>query len=281
MNNSEKRQVAEKLSDYCSRFGSRNRAAASLKGVSSATVTQVLNDNWEQIADSMWRNIASQIGYTRREWNGVETTNYRILHQLLTDAQNDAQVFAVVDAAGAGKSFACRRFAESGKNVYMLTCAEYWDKKRFLRKLLETMGKECSDSSIGEMMETAISELLKRELPLIILDEADKLEDHVLHLFITLYNRLEDRCGIVLCATNFLSKRIRRGVSLNKKGYNEIHSRLGRNCIQLNGVSAKDITSVCVANGVSDREKIREVIDDSEGDLRRVRRKIYALLKSV
>jgi Cdc6-like AAA superfamily ATPase len=279
MNNSEKRQIAEKLSEYCSRFGSQNKAANSLKGVSAATITQVLNDNWDLIADTMWRNIASQIGFNTREWKSVETGDYRILQQLLCDSKEDAQVFAITGDSGTGKSFACRSFTEHNKNVYLLKCASHWNRRLFLEELLGVIGKHSGGYSLSEMMKIATTELLKQDRPLLILDEADKLDNHVLYLFITIYNELEERCGIVLCATNYLDKRIRSGRSYNRKGYNEIYSRIGHNCIALNGLSSKDITSVCVANGVTDKELIREVIDDSEGDLRRIRRKIYAIKK--
>jgi EAL domain-containing protein (putative c-di-GMP-specific phosphodiesterase class I) len=38
-----------------------------------------------------------------------------------------------------------------------------------------------------------------------------------------------------------------------------------------------DITSICIANGIDDNRLVKEVIEDSEMDLRRIKRKIYAL----
>ena len=92
-------------------------------------------------------------------------------------------------------------------------------------------------------------------------------------------NSLEDECGLLLVATSHLEVRIKRGVKSNKKGYNEIWSRIGRKCVALKGVSAADITAVCEANGVTDPRDIDAVINDSECDLRRVRRKIHAITK--
>ena len=45
----------------------------------------------------------------------------------------------------------------------------------------------------------------------------------------------------------------------------------------LRGVTARDITAICEANGVTDSHDIDDVIEDSEQDLRRVKRKLYAL----
>jgi hypothetical protein len=58
-----KQNITNSLRSYCERYESQNRAAASMKGVSAATVSQMLNGNWDLIKDEMWRNVASQTGY--------------------------------------------------------------------------------------------------------------------------------------------------------------------------------------------------------------------------
>ncbi len=139
------------------------------------------------------------------------------------------------------------------------------------------MGRDYTGYTVGEMMSEAVRALKMQESPLLILDEADKLSDQVLYFFITLYNSLEDECGIVLCATQHLEKRIKKGIKLNKKGYAEIWSRLGRKCVALSGVSAADITAICEANGISDLTDIDDIIADSDSDLRRVKRRVHAV----
>jgi len=147
----------------------------------------------------------------------------------------------------------------------------------FLSELLAAMGRDATGLNVSELMHEVVRQLKMQDRPVLIIDEADKLSDQVLYFFITLYNELEDRCGIVLIATDHLAKRIRRGLKLNKKGYKEIYSRIARRFIELQGLGSVDITMICQANGVTDRKQIKEVIDDAEGDLRRVKRKIHAL----
>lgn len=277
MNESQKQAIANKLAIYVERFDSQNKASKSLKNVSSATISQVLNHKWELIADEMWRNIASQIGYTANEWVAVETGDYRLLNTVLDSARNNSTVFAVVGDAGTGKTFALRNYAENNKRAYLLQCNEYWNRKTFIQELLTAMGRDYSGYTVNEMIGEVVRALKTQQKPLIIMDEADKVSDQVLYFFITLYNQLEDHCAIVMCATDHLSKRIKRGLKLNKKGYKEIYSRIGRKFVELEGLSTSDITSVCVANGITDKARIREVIEDSEYDLRRVRRKIQGL----
>lgn len=272
-----KQQITLALKRYCDRYESQKRAANSLKDVSAATVSQMLNGNWSQISDEMWRAVSSQTGVKDTNWEAVETTTYKRMTKILSDCQTGALVMGVTGDAGTGKTFAVKRYAESHRQVYVLCCNEYWNRKLFLSELLQMMGRDSSGYTVGEMMAVVVRGLKMQESPLIVLDEADKLSDQVLYFFISLYNHLEDECGIVLCATSHLEKRLRRGMKLNKKGYAEIWSRLGKKCVPLRGVTARDITAICEANGVTDSHDIDDVIEDSEQDLRRVKRKLYAL----
>ncbi len=114
--------------------------------------------------------------------------------------------------------------------------------------------------------------------PLLIFDEADKLIESVFHYFIDLYNRLEDHCGIVFFSTNYIKRRMAMGLRYDKKGYNEIHSRIGRKFFELEATSAKDVYLVCMANGVTDKAAISKVVKDSEAydfDLRRVKKAVH------
>ncbi|MDX9747438.1 MAG: ATP-binding protein [Paludibacter sp.] len=277
MNKIKKEQIVNLLFEYCDRYESQKKAALSLKDVSASTVNQMLNRNWELISDQMWRNVAAQIGYRENPWELVETHDHRIMKSVLRDAKANALVMAICGSAGTGKSFTIKHFQASEKNVFALYCNEFWNKKNFMSEILMSMGRDYKGLTVGEMMHEVVHGLKTAENPILIFDEADKLSDAVLYNFISLYNQVEDECGIILCATNHLEKSLRRGVALNKKGYNEIWSRIGRKCIMLKGVSSSDIVSVCEANGVTSQKDIQEVIKDSEGDLRRVKRKIHAI----
>lgn len=280
MEDIKKQQIANALRGYCERYDSQAKAANSLKNVSPATISQMLNCKWELIRDDMWRNVAAQIGWKEEKWNAVATRDFTTLTRILGDVKDNALVMAVTGDAGSGKTFALKQYTESNKQVYMLCCNEYWNRKAFLNELLQAMGRDASGLTVNDMMLEAVRYLKMQESPLLILDEADKLSDKVLYFFISLYNALEGECGMLMVATSHLELRIRKGVKANRKGYNEIWSRIGRKCVTLKGVSAADITAVCEANGVTDRRDIDLVINDSESDLRRVRRKIHAIVSS-
>lgn len=278
MKTKQKESIAVALKIYCDRYDSQNQAATSLKAVSSATISQILNNNWDLIKDTMWRNVASQIGYVENQWQAVETNTFKEITHLLSDAQTYSNVFAITGNAGTGKSFALKQYVASHKRAFLLSCNEYWNRNDFLKELLTTMGRDYSGLTVSEMMSEAVRILKSQDQPIIMMDEADKLSDQVMFFFITIYNQLEDHCGIVLIATDHLEKRIKRGMTLNRKGYKEIYSRVGRNFIELNEIGITDVAQVCHANNIKNKAQIKDIFKQSEGDLRRVKRKIHALI---
>lgn len=293
METNHKTQITNDLRAFCELKGSQNKAANSLKGVSSATISLILSGKTEAIADDMFRNIEAQLRLLNSgdDWNVVETNDFKTLFQLFEDSKKYANVYGIIGDPGTSKTTAVKTYTRDNDNVFRLSCSEFWNKKYFLQELLQSMGRDSSGLTVSEMMNEAIYQILKRQEPIIILDEADKLTDQVLYFFITLYNKLEDNCGIILIATDHLKKRIEKGIKINKKGYKEIYSRMGRKFVELSGVSKDDVSMVCKANGIDDsvrvpvqtnretvmRNAIEVIWNDCEGDLRRVKRKIHAI----
>ena len=146
-------------------------------------------------------------------------------------------------------------------------------------KLLQCMGVDFTGLTVSDMMDDIIDTLKRKESPLLVLDEADKLSDQVLYFFISLYNQLEEHCGIILCATSFLKKRIEKGIRMKRKGYEEIYSRMGRKFVSLQVINSEDVAAVCVANGLTDAKEINRIVEDSDCDLRRVKRAVWAYQK--
>lgn len=279
MQKDERQQIAGRLREYCTQKGSQNKAANSLNGVSSATVSKVLSGDWDTISDEMWRTIASQIGHETKGWQIAETRAYKRMAFLLNNAKTDSLVMAVTGDAGCGKTEAIKNYTAANRNVYHLCCSEYWNRRTFMGKLLQCMGIDYTGSTVSDMMDDIIDNLKRKESPLIVLDEADKLTDQVFYFFISLYNQLEDHCGIILCATNYLEKRIKKGLRTKRKGYEEIYSRMGRKFVELQVVNSEDVAAVCMANGVSDAKSINRIVEDCDCDLRRVKRAVWAMQK--
>jgi DNA transposition AAA+ family ATPase len=275
----QKDAIREGLQAYCERYPSQNRAAGSLKGVSAGTVSIILNGKYENISEEMFRNIAAQVSSgSTSGWQIVETKVYKEINVAMSDAQEWRNVTWVVGDAGCGKTTTAQMYARSHGEVFYILCSEDMSKAEFIREIARTIGLKTDRLPIRELWDAIIGALIQMESPLMVFDEADKLTDNVFHYFISFYNRLEDKCGIIFLSTDYIKRRMDLGLRHNKQGYNEIHSRIGRKFYELDAASAHDIHAICVANGVSSKAKISEVIKDAESydfDLRRVKKMIH------
>lgn len=280
MNETKKHEIKSLLRTYVDRMEGQNKAAHTMAGVSPTTLSNILNEKWDRITKEMWLKVAYYVGWQDTNWKSVETRDYQLLVSLLEDARRTSTVYGIVGRAGVGKSFTLRKYAKSTRKVYLLQCSEYWNRKNFLEELMTQIGRDYRGLRASDMVDDIIRQLKKQHQPLIILDEADKLNDSVMYFFITIYNKLEDQCGIVLCATEYLEKKILKGVRMCRKGYNEIYSRIGRKFIHLNGVCSSDVMGICVANGVTEEKVIKKIWTECEEDLRRVKRSIQAYKKA-
>ena len=277
MTNDERQQIAEKLKSFCNQKGSQNKAAKSM-GISSATLSKILNNDWDTISDDMWRSVAANIGHDGTAWQVVKTRGFERMTFVLEAAKKESLAMAVTGEAGCGKTEAIKNYTAEHPRTYHLCCSEYWNRRTFIGKLLSALGRNMA-GNVSDQMEAIVEELQSVEQPLVVLDEADKLNDQVLYFFISLYNQLEGHCGLVLVATDYLEKRITRGVRFNRKGYQEIYSRIGRKFVKLQVVNEDDIAEVCRANGVTQAAEIGRIVKDAENDLRRVKRACWQVKK--
>ncbi len=277
----EKGSIIEALRMYVGKYPSQNKAAASLNGISPATLSAMLNGKHESISDDMWRNVATQLDVTPGtpdEWQTVETQAFNEMLYALGDAQEHRNVRWVTGDAGCGKTTAAKVYAGEHREVFTILCDEDMRKGDFVREIARKVGFKSAGMRIRDILDTAIERITQMDSPLLVFDEGDKLNDNVFHYFINIYNRLEGKCGIVFLSTSYIRHRIERGVSSNRKGYNEIYSRIGRRFFELEPTTAVDVIAVCRANGLTDKRQISNVIEVSEKsdfDLRCVRSAIH------
>lgn len=283
MTNSQKREISEALRTYVGRYPSQNKAVNSLKGVSAATVSCILNGKWDLISDEMWMKIQSQIR-SNRGWQLYDTVAYQSLMLYLRDSQEESNVVWVTGPAGIGKSTAATMYAQGNRDVFLLTCSSDMTKSDFVSELASRIGIRTAGLTVRETLKAIIRELVKRERPLLVFDEGDKLADSVLYYYVSLYNALEDKCGMVFLSTNYMEERMRRGVMKGRKGYDELESRICRRFVPLDLVTSAEVEGICIANGVTDRSAIRTVIAEAHScgnDLRRVKKSVHKELRKM
>lgn len=276
MQDLQKLEIRDKLAKYCQRYPSNNMAAASLKNVSAATLSNILTHKWEKISDDMWKRLDAQL--TRNDdWRIFSTAAYQDVTVYLSYAQEQSSVMWVVAPAGIGKSTAASSYTATHRNVYRLTCATDMTRSDFVRELAAQIGVRTNGMSLRESFNELLRQVVTLDKPLLVFDEADKLADSVMYYFISIYNALEGRCGIVFLSTPAIKKRITNGVMRDKKGYDEIESRICRRYIDVTPVTASEIEQICLVNNLSDAKAITRVKNDVKAhgnDLRRVKQSV-------
>ncbi|MGM9774471.1 MAG: AAA family ATPase [Candidatus Egerieousia sp.] len=283
MTTEQKEQIRQRLTEYVGRYKSQNKAANSLKGISAGTVSSIINGKWALISDDMWMKLSSQLGRSR-EWQVCRTQAFDDLMFFLQDAREESSVMWVTGQAGIGKSTAAAIFSSENRNVFVLTCSEDMCNSSFIRELASLVGVRTGGLTLREVKAAVVKNIVTMESPLLIFDEGDKLRDGVLSNYVSLYNALEDKCGMVFLSTDSIEKKIRHGVERGKRGFDELESRIGRRFIPLTAVNGAEVEQICIANGLTDRTAIRNVQQEAatcRNDLRRVKRSIHKELKKL
>ena len=275
----EKDAIRESLQAYVAKYPSQTKAAGSLKNISVGTVSNILNGLYEKISDDMFRNVASQVkNINTPGWQIVETGAYQEITGVLSDAQRWRNVTWVVGEAGCGKSTTSRVYLQEHKEVFYILCSEDMKKGDFVREIARTVCIRTEGCNIREVWSLILDDIIQMDAPLLVFDEADKLTEPVFHYFISLYNKLEEKCGVVFLSTDYIAKRISNGLKYRKPGYKEFYSRIGRKFYELEPTDARDVYAICTANGVTEKKDIDCVIKEAAGcefDLRRVKKSIH------
>ncbi|MGB1295767.1 MAG: AAA family ATPase [Flavobacteriales bacterium] len=270
MKTQEKQQIANQVLRIAN--GTSQNRVAKRVGTSSATISQIINGNWDLIKDSMWRKIKVKLKI-ELNWVTVETKMFKKLNQLVTIAQKRQLTVAFSHQAGTGKSELFNHYHSTGSNVIYVEGNRTMSKKTYIKRLLNSIGHEAIGTT-QELNEKFIDVVSELKNPVIIIDQFDKLKDGPFDLFMDFYNELFNHCGFVISGVPALRKRIINGVNKQKIGYDEIWSRMNRKFIELPQVCFDDVKLIFEANGVQDEETIHTSYNCCEGDLRRVRQDV-------
>lgn len=273
----QKNEIMQLVEDEKLRLGSYRAVAAKCK-ISEATISQLRKGVYAAEGDDIYTTIGLALAYEfdSSRWNIAETTNFRIVTDVLNDAKAESMFMGIAYPAGSGKSAAASVFLANNRRtgVFLLTCRE-WNGRAFLTEIIREIGAEMPRgyASVNAMI-TSISETFKRMAhlkPELILDQANSLRSSSLRTLIHLFNECEDILGLVIIGSDNLEHEIKRGVRLNKLGYDEIDSRFGRKYIHLIGATQADARKICEVNGISDKAIQSRIFQDCEPTRKEIR----------
>ncbi len=258
--------MRDALVRFVNKFDTQARAAENLEGISTSTISQVRNNHWELLSDRLWYHIARQVGFFTGEWQAADTSSYLLLRILFSDAQHYGMTYGIAIGKGLGKTFTAARYAQENSNTYYIESNEQMNRKSFMTLLMKEANMSYR-SGVPEMMQYFADNIEQKEEPLLIIDDAHKLKDRVLHLLVLLSNSLAGKAGMIMMGDDTLRTRIIDGVRLKKVGYDEIYKSIGRRFITLNSPGPRDVELVCNANGLYHEDVVAAVKEECNNDL--------------
>ncbi|MDL2319783.1 ATP-binding protein [Alistipes sp. OttesenSCG-928-B03] len=150
---------------------------------------------------------------------------------------------------GMGKTTSLRAYAMR-ENVFMVTVGKTMNAKGFFLAILDSLGIGF-DGNIHDVMLRIAGELNALDSPLLIIDEAGKL-NHVMMLYLhDLREYTKDNCGIVLAGMPYFRKRLVNFAEKQKEGCSEFLRRINV-WHELEGLSHKETEYICRACGIED-----------------------------
>lgn len=150
---------------------------------------------------------------------------------------------------GMGKTTSLKAYKSTNKNTFMVTVYKTMNAKRLYLKILETLGIQF-DGNIHDVILKIADELNRLENPLLIVDEAGKM-NHVMMLYMhDLREYTRENCGILLAGMPYFKRNLQKFADKQKEGCSEFLRRIDM-WHELKGLSRKETEYVCTQSGIT------------------------------
>lgn len=233
---------------------------ARMIGTSPATMSQLLANKYPGKADEMFRKLAAVTNYQESNWPLVATPNFRTVHKLCKDAQEQCRMMALYAETGMGKTTPLKQYAACTPNTIYILCNVLWKQKDFLKAIQKSLGSD-NEGTIVERAEDIITRLLIRQNPLLIIDDIGKLKEHpkCFYLLQLIYDRTEGACGIVLSGTKAFPTFIQKQAAKDNMGFRELRRRISYWQPLRDRVEAKFIATICQQFNITQASAIQYI----------------------
>lgn len=226
-------------------------------GYSGAVISQILKDEYPGDAEQVLRKLANYLGITSYKWDTLSTKNYTAVTNVCLDAQENQRMMALYGNTGSGKSTALQNYARKTANCYYVLANVLMKPKDLLSAILKAIGSD-EGGTLAERLDFIVHKLESKNFPLLIIDDCGKLENHnkcfgVIQL---LYDRLLNRCGIVLAGTRRFAVYVDKMSSKDVLGFRELKRRISYWQPMQDGVEKKFVQTVCERQNITQKEAI-------------------------
>lgn len=246
-------EINKILSDTGETKVSQNELASKI-GISAAQLINIRTpDKWNLVSENMWKR-ASVFFSMHTDYKIIETRNFQKLTRICTEAKKHSRLLAVTGRSGFGKTTALKSYARNTKNVFYILAKDILSRKGLLKAIANALSVEVQ-GNIETLLENIVNKINAIDSPLLIIDDAGKINDGNYRNIQLLYDETEGKAGIVLAGTPFLKDYINKMVFKGKYGFDELNRRI-EHWTTLEEPNKKEVETIAVNNGIQDQNGI-------------------------
>lgn len=234
------------INEYCQKKGlSKNELSVQI-GVNGAYLSKIENEKFDELSDEVINKVSSAIKL-RSVTEIYETSDLTSVFNQCDKTRQYKLMTGLIADTGMGKTTSLRAYSMR-ENVFFVQVDKTMNAKRLFMAIMREM-QIAFEGNIHDIM-LKIAEVLNRiESPLLIIDEAGKLNHAMLLYLHDLREYTKANCGILLSGMPYFKKNLLKNSARQKEGCAEFYRRVNV-WHELKGLSRKEIEIVCRENGV-------------------------------
>lgn len=251
----EKTEIKEAINHYCQAKGISKNELATQLNVSSATLSNIENNNWKSIDQKMWQKIWNKVGRPN-DLQVFQTNDFKAIEELCNFSRENFFMTGLVADTGMGKTTALKTYSHRSKNTFYLSYDKTMRPRQFFASLLKEMAIQF-EGNINEMVNRIADELNVMESPLIIIDEAGKITHTMILYLQVLKDKTHLSCGYVLAGMPYFKTNLIKLTNKQREGYAEFYRRINL-WHNLEGLSRDEIKFICSQSGLTTLDQQRD-----------------------
>lgn len=244
-----KQELKAAVNNYCQAKGISKNELSVQTGINAAYFSKIENDKFDDISSEVINKIWSFIKL--RDAKGVyETSDLKSVFNQCEKTRRFNLMTGLVADTGMGKTTSLRAYSMR-KNVFFVQVNKTMNAKRLFLAILKEM-QISFDGNIHDVLVKIAENLNRIESPLLILDEAGKLNHSMILYLHDLREYTMANCGILLSGMPYFKRNLQHLSNKQKEGYAEFYRRVNI-WHELRGLTRKEIDVICEENGITER----------------------------
>jgi nucleoside-triphosphatase THEP1 len=247
---------------------------AGLSGVNPSYLSYILRGDWNQfpvqggkttqIGDSHFLKLQTFLGMTLEVF---ETKPFIDILYALAQAKQNAGYSIIDGNTGQGKTFAVTEFQRQyPAGTYVVKCANSMTPRKMVQTIAEAVGVLPVGDNIT-IIEAVAAKMNATANAVLILDESEVMMKKRLAIgyIKDLYDKVENRAGIVIMGANDLLATMKARAAKNIESFPQVLRRFGAEPVMLSsGIDRDDAVAICSTYGVADKREVTQLIAQCE-----------------